>query len=449
MVFHPTYFSIALGAFLLLSGPAHGDAPYAQPAPDAPALAAPGPHAVGVTRMTMTRKEIDSRVPAPYANKAIGSLVWYPADDSSADSQPTAYQARLPVSLSVEPRGGSPVMVPGIAIDNAPPKSGGPWPLVIISHGFQNWAANMAYLGENLASKGYIVASIDHFDLDVIDADSRRRSATEAMLTRAADITAVTRQMIARNADPADLLYGRIDPERIGLIGYSMGGFGALTAAGARLDPGSSLISALPETLRPPPGEYLAGQVDALLLIAPWGGAPDVRVWTAESLANLALPILFIAGSHDDIVDYGGGVRWLFDRTENSDRYLLVYENARHNTGPEPAPAAIRHAMASLDRYEEPVWRADRILAINQHFATAHLDAALKDDTQAARYLDVPTLRSNDGVWGSSERWKLSGAARPPADAMATFKDNPGFWPGFQPRWALGLQLHTAPRTGQ
>lgn len=443
-MFEIIYRAVALGAALLLSGQVCGDAPHARPAPDAPALAALGPHAVGVMRQSLPREQIGARVPAPYAAKRIAALIWYPAQSSATDRPSTAYRARLPVSLRVEPHGGAPVMVAGIAIDDAPPESGGPWPLVIISHGFQNWAANMAYLGENLASKGYVVASIDHFDLDVTDAESRRISAAETVLTRAADIAAVAEWIIDRGADPADPLHGRIDPDRIALAGYSMGGFGALTAAGAAVDPASPMIAALPEALKPPASQYLSGRVGALLLIAPWGGAPDVRIWTAESLATLNVPALLIAGSHDDIVDYAGGVRWLFDTMRAADRSLLVYENARHNTGPEPAPPEIRHAMASLERYEEPVWRAERIMAINQHFATAYLDAALKQDARAARYLDLPVVRSNDGVWAKSRRRQLSGASRPPFDALATRQDNPDFWPGFQPRWALGLQYHTA-----
>ena len=429
---------VVLGAALLLSAPARGDAPHARPAPDAPALAAIGPHAVGVMRLRVSRRDIGSRVPAPYADKEIGALVWYPAEDASADRPSTAYRARLPVSLSVAPRGGSPVMVKGVAVDDAAPKADGPWPLVIISHGFQNWAANMAYLGENLASKGYVVASIDHFDLDVTDAAARRRSATESILTRAGDMTAMAERLLARSTDPDDPLRGRIDPDRIALAGYSMGGFGALTAAGAKFDPDSPLMKAVPAALRPPQTDYLSGRVDALILIAPWGGAPDVRIWTADSLTTLMSRTLFIVGDHDDIVGYNG-VRWLYDSMTGADRHLLVYENARHNTGPEPAPPAIRHAMASLERYEEPVWRAGRILAINQHFATAHLDAALKGDGGAAHYLDVPAIHSNDGVWGD---------APAPLDALATPEANPGFWPGFQPRWALGLQLHAASGRG-
>jgi predicted dienelactone hydrolase len=39
-----------------------------------------------------------------------------------------------------------------------------PMPLVIISHGYPGNRYLMSHLGEDLASKGYVVASIDHRD---------------------------------------------------------------------------------------------------------------------------------------------------------------------------------------------------------------------------------------------------------------------------------------------
>ena len=39
---------------------------------------------------------------------------------------------------------------------------GGPFPLVVISHGYPGNRYLMSHLGENLASKGYVTVSIDH-----------------------------------------------------------------------------------------------------------------------------------------------------------------------------------------------------------------------------------------------------------------------------------------------
>ena len=40
----------------------------------------------------------------------------------------------------------------------------GPYPLLIISHGYPGNRFLLSHLAENLASKGYVVASIDHTD---------------------------------------------------------------------------------------------------------------------------------------------------------------------------------------------------------------------------------------------------------------------------------------------
>lgn len=42
--------------------------------------------------------------------------------------------------------------------------AGAPWPLAIISHGYPGNQYLLSHLAENLASKGYVVASIDHKD---------------------------------------------------------------------------------------------------------------------------------------------------------------------------------------------------------------------------------------------------------------------------------------------
>ncbi len=42
-------------------------------------------------------------------------------------------------------------------------RTGAPYPLVIISHGYPGNRFLLSHLGENLASKGYVVAAQDHF----------------------------------------------------------------------------------------------------------------------------------------------------------------------------------------------------------------------------------------------------------------------------------------------
>jgi pimeloyl-ACP methyl ester carboxylesterase len=207
-----------------------------------------------------------------------------------------------------------------------------------------------------------------------------------------------------------------IDGEKVALVGYSMGGFGALATAGAGYDPSSQSVKSLPRGL-------LDDQIDgrrtadsrlrALILIAPWGAQPPYRTWSAEGLQRLRLPTLFIAGEEDDISNYRDGIRWLYDRAVNADRRLLLYRSARHNVGGNPSPEGARSAFALREMFDEPVWRTDRLNAINQHFVTAFLDRHLKGN------------RTRDAI------------LMPPAAGAE--------WPGFQKRWGLGFNLEAAP----
>ena len=82
-------------------------------------------------------------------------MLWYPARRAGG----------TPTLAAPDPASGAPldITTEGIAVP-APRRSPGRFPLVVISHGFGGWAGGMTYLAENLASKGYVVASIDHAD---------------------------------------------------------------------------------------------------------------------------------------------------------------------------------------------------------------------------------------------------------------------------------------------
>jgi len=86
----------------------------------------------------------------------------------------------------------------------------------------------MTWLTENLASKGYVVAAIEHDDPPITD----RTRYPQLLLRRPLDIAYITGAL--QDALAAEHL---IDPSRTALVGYSMGGYGVLTAAGATLDP--------------------------------------------------------------------------------------------------------------------------------------------------------------------------------------------------------------------
>ena len=78
-------------------------------------------------------------------------------------------------------------------------------PLVVVSHGYGNVTAGLSWLGENLASKGYVVAAIRHEDPRYGD----RSQFARPMLRRPLDIGFVARTLQAeQDLQPAIFLGG-------------------------------------------------------------------------------------------------------------------------------------------------------------------------------------------------------------------------------------------------
>src|SRR3712207_7940666 len=70
--------------------------------------------------------------------------------------------------------------------------------------------------------------------------------------------------------------------------------------------------------------------------------------YTTLFRSRIRTPILYVAGSKDDVSGYENGVRALYSRTVNADRYLLTFENANHNAAaPIPAPVEAWQAAAN------------------------------------------------------------------------------------------------------
>ena len=122
-----------------------------------PELAAFGPSAIGVRTLTAVdrnRPDIlrtkEGEPTARYDRRFVLE-VWYPATLAPGQTPGGTYQtvARDP-SIAVTLRGQA-------VRDAALASAGGPFPLVILSHGYPGNRYLMSHLGENLASKGFIV----------------------------------------------------------------------------------------------------------------------------------------------------------------------------------------------------------------------------------------------------------------------------------------------------
>lgn len=145
-----------------------------------------------------------------------------------------------------------------------PKDAGGRYPLVVFSHGAIGMKSSNTSTFMELASNGYVVCSIDHpyHSLYTVGADGHRVTVDRSFLQeviganngqydeattfkleqkwtqlRTADINFVLDTILAKAQDAgSDAVYQLIDPERIGLIGHSLGGESSAQVARERND---------------------------------------------------------------------------------------------------------------------------------------------------------------------------------------------------------------------
>jgi len=248
-------------------------------------LAERGAHPVGL--LTLELPDPDD------LERARPTDVWYPAahlDDNAAGAPPD-----------------HPFGQPHRAQVGLPPAQD-PYPLVAFSHGNSGLRRQSTFLTTHLASWGMVVAGPDHsgntfFEmLPVKERDDVVRAHMKARRDRPRDIETVIETLLASRAG-----WPEVDPERIGTLGHSYGGWTALKMP-AR-DPRVGAVCALAPVSEPFVGRkaFEAGEL------------PFAR----------PIPTLLVAGVDDVLVDLETSVRPLFERLAEP-RALVAVEGADH-----------------------------------------------------------------------------------------------------------------------
>ena len=386
-----------------------------------PELSDSGQFAVGVRTVEVAYPEMVPDLIKGMAERSLTLEVWYPAEKGSALA-----------SYGNETRSGKRFEIQANAYrDAAIATSKEKYPVIVISHGYTGYRTLMYYLGEHLASHGYVVAAIDHTDStneEVNFAESPYSGFPSTLLNRSRD-QVFTLGAIANHA----LFQDAVDATKAGVIGYSMGGYGAVSTAGACYAFNDQTAATFTGTTAPEvvakvkqalntcaggnaSSDKVLPEWKAVLALAPWGG--QHQLFDVKSLNDIQIPVLYVAGDNDDISGYDG-IKWLFDNTGSKDTKLLTVKNARHNVAGHPAPAEAYESEFDLGSYIEPAWEIQKLNAINEHFALALMNCHVKSLSQYCDFLNIE---------GSS--------AQVPVDGK-----KPSPWKGFDDRWALGLEM--------
>ncbi|MGI9205714.1 MAG: alpha/beta hydrolase family protein [Woeseiaceae bacterium] len=397
---------------------------------DAPELARFGEYDIGVRTLELTdnnRPDVLNTVDngeTAYYDRNLTVEVWYPAllaENEQPGTEYTTPTRNLDITATLH----------GRATRNARPRHDiGAVPLVIISHGYPGNRYLMSHLGENLASKGYVVASIDHRESTYTD----QAPISSTLYHRPLDQLFVLDQMTVLADDTTGFLSGLVDTDSTGIVGYSMGGYGLVINVG-----GGYSETLVAHEMAPPNGlavrhaasnpdyrENLDSRIKAAFAVAPWGMANGV--WNPDDLTDIEVPSFYLSGSVDTTAGYESGTRAIFESAKRSDRYLLTYVNAGHNAGaPIPLPIEIQTNtdQTGASHYTDPVWDSVRMNNIMDHFATAFFDYNLKGQADRLEYLTL-VPNAHDGVFSKNEEQET---------------EEHTYWKGFKAGTARGLML--------
>ncbi|MFT5571931.1 MAG: dienelactone hydrolase [Cryomorphaceae bacterium] len=148
-------------------------------------------------------------------------------------------------------------------------------PLIVFSHGFGSYHQGCRHIAQFLARNGYVVAAVD-FPLSYMRSPAGSPQLLD-VANQPGDVSAVIDRLLELDQDAKSPLHKRIDTEKIGAMGLSLGG---LTTA---------LVSFHPD--------LKDDRIDAMAAFA-----PPLEAFSAEFFATNDLPSLVISGSQDKIV---------------------------------------------------------------------------------------------------------------------------------------------------
>ncbi len=226
------------------------------------------------------------------------------------------------------------------------PRTSGQRPVIVISHGLGSDRTSFAYLAQQLASYGFVVAVPEH--------PGSNAQQLQALLAGTAAQVTSPREFVDRPLDVKFLLdelgrlsqsdasyQGHLNLQQVGVVGQSFGGYTALALAGARINTQqlrkncptlennlniSLLLQCL--ALQLPQQQYNLSdpRVKAAIAIDP----VDSSVMGQASLSQIKIPVMIVAGSNDTIAPALLEQIQPFTWLTTANKYLVAINGATH-----------------------------------------------------------------------------------------------------------------------
>ncbi len=349
-----------------------------------------------------------------YDSREIPVMIWYPAEQIKAD--PYLYQDKLK----------------GAAVFNAAAeRKSVPYPMIVFSHGMGGCGSQSIFYTENLASAGYVVVAMDHKDSIMCHIDREpdidfgqialaavkgRGDLIKTVFAlfsedfeemgmdftyRPAEASALIDRSLAWNEDPGSLLYGMIDPDRIGISGHSLGGFTSLMVGGVpfhcedtqlteedcSLDTAGSHREINPCCLgygkTSDPFAARDERVKAMLPLGPALFFPDLQ----RAASEVEIPSMIITGGHKKM-EVPWEPIWTYYQNAPAPKYVIKLNKTDHMTITDTSLA-----MSLVVKFVLPGFRTGfkKKAQAYKDYSVAFFDMYLKGDDHMAETLHSPS----------------------------------------------------------
>lgn len=251
------------------------------------------------------------------------------------------------------------------------PREGGPYPLVLFSHGAWGSKDGHTMLTELWAAHGYVTLQPDHADSRALGVKVGDQKVFRDWQSRPADLSFIL-DSLAQIEAKVPALKGKMDAKRVGMSGHSYGANTAQLVGGAKAFMAGRKVS------------FADPRVTAVALLS--GQGPG-EMLTERSWEDFTKPFLVMTGSRDGPTRTGQPAVWRkkpYELSPPGDKYLIWVEGMDHGFG---GVSGLKDGLVNFQSNEEHI-RYTKMITL------AFWDAFLKGDPEAKTYLTSDALPS-------------------------------------------------------
>jgi len=309
--------------------------------------------------------------------------IWYPAATRHA-GEDLAFETQDTFTAPVQPS-----LRRQMAVRRADPEPG-TFPLVIFSHHSGGHRRCATFLCTHLASHGYAVAALDHSEV-VAPELARREGETQEQRTARGEAVVASRLPDVRFLIDCMLNEGAgisLDPDRIGVVGHSLGGWTALAT---------------------PDDEP---RIRAVVALAPGGASrprPGILRGKLPFHWDREVPVLFLVAENDVCLPLDGMYE-VFERAPATKQMVILrcadhmhfldqVEEMHEMLRQMPMPPELKYLADEMRPIAE-LCPGEQANLFVRGLTLSHFDAILKGSEEARRFLsgDIATQLAARGV---------------------------------------------------